>query len=307
VREPDKTSVTEVAKKHRIGEQTIYKWRRQRGTLEPADIRRLRGLETENAKLKRRLAERDAQIFKLKARREPVAMACERGLSQRPACQDLEVARSAVRYESVRRERDVLRVKGMERLAAQYPRYAYRGINIFLRREDFHMSRHRAHRLWRVAERQVPRQRRPPCLASSRQTPIPGSAANFLRAYDFVFDACANGQSLVRRTTIDEFTRESLAIDVDSSIHSQRVIELLARLISERGLPCYLRSDNVAEFMSEAVLDWLGKAAIETAMTDPGKPWQNAMSKSFNARLRDKCPSLECFRRRREAKAIIET
>jgi putative transposase len=59
-----------------------------------------------------------------------------------------------------------------------------------------------------------------------------------------MFDACANGQSLKCLTIIDEFTRECLAIDVAGSIRSQRVIEVLARLISERGAPRYLRSDN---------------------------------------------------------------
>ena len=78
-------------------------------------------------------------------------MACERGLSQRRACELLEVARSALKYESVRSQRDAPTIEAMKRLAAQYPRYGYRRIHIFLRREGFHMSRHRAHRLWRDA------------------------------------------------------------------------------------------------------------------------------------------------------------
>jgi transposase-like protein len=66
LREADKAPVAEVAKKHRISEQTIYNWRRHFGTLEPADIKRLRGLESENSKLKRLLAERDLEIDTLK-------------------------------------------------------------------------------------------------------------------------------------------------------------------------------------------------------------------------------------------------
>ena len=241
------------------------------------------------------------------ARREQVAMACERGLSQRRACELLEVARSALKYESVRSQRDAPTIEAMKRLAAQYPRYGYRRIRIFLRREGFHMSRHRAHRLWRVAELQLPRRRSRRRVATSRPRPIPATAANFLWAYDFVFDACANGQSLKCLTIIDEFTRECLAIDVAGSIRSQRVIEVLARLISERGAPRYLRSDNGPEFVSKAILEWLEKAGIETALIDPGKPWQNGMDESFNGRFRDECLSLEWFRSRREAKVIIET
>ena len=75
--------------------------------------------------------------------------------------------------------------------------------------------------------------------------------ANQVWAYDFVFDACANGQQLKCLTVIDEFTRESLAIDVSGSIRSGRVIEVLSRLISERGEPAVLRSDNGPEFVSK--------------------------------------------------------
>ena len=64
-------------------------------------------------------------------------------------------------------------------------------------------------------------------------------------AYDFVFDACANGQQLKCLTVVDEFTRECLAIDVAGSIRSGRVIEVLSKLVSVHGSPQYLRSDNV--------------------------------------------------------------
>jgi putative transposase len=66
LREADKTPVAEVARKHKISEQTIYNWRRHFGGLEPADVKRLRALEAENAKLKRILAERDLEVDTLK-------------------------------------------------------------------------------------------------------------------------------------------------------------------------------------------------------------------------------------------------
>jgi putative transposase len=69
--------------------------------------------------------------------------------------------------------------------------------------------------------------------------------ANSVWSYDFVFGACANGQQLKCLTVVDEFTRESLAIDVAGSIRSARVIEVLSKLINVRGAPRYLRSDNV--------------------------------------------------------------
>ena len=64
-------------------------------------------------------------------------------------------------------------------------------------------------------------------------------------SYDFVFDHCASGQQLKCLTVTDEFTKEGLAIDVDGRIRSPRVIEVLSRLVSERGAPAFLCSDNV--------------------------------------------------------------
>ena len=58
--------------------------------------------------------------------------------------------------------------------------------------------------------------------------------------------------------------------------------------------------------MARAILRWLQAAQIETAYIDPGKPWQNGAVESFNGKFRDECLSLEWFRSRAEAKAVIE-
>ena len=130
--------------------------------------------------------------------------------------------------------------------------------------------------------------------------------ANHVWAYDFVFDTCANGQTLKCLTVIDEFTRECLAIDAAGGIRCGRVIEILAQLVSVHGAPRYLRSDNGPEFVACAILRWLQHAQIETALIDPGKPWQNATDESFNGKFRDEYLSLNWFRNRIEARVGIE-
>jgi putative transposase len=97
-------------------------------------------------------------------------------------------------------------------------------------------------------------------LARRRPRSLTPTHANFVWSYDFVFDACANGQQLKYLTVVDEFTQECLAIDVGGSIRSRRVIEVLSRLISVHGAPRYLRSDNGPEFVSRAILQWLAEA-----------------------------------------------
>jgi len=240
------------------------------------------------------------------ARREQVMYATGRGLSQRRACTLIEVGRSAMRYRSRKAETDAPVLARMTALAGQYPRYGYRRIRIFLGRDGHEMSPGRAYRLWRRARLQVPRKRPRKRIASGRPRPLAPTGANQVWAYDFVFDRCANGQQLKCLTVSDEWTKEGLAIEVAGGIRSGRVIEVLSRLIAERGAPRYLRSDNGPELVSNAVLKWIVEQGIGTALIDPGKPWQNGVNESFNGKFRDECLSLEWFRSRAEAKVLIE-
>jgi putative transposase len=241
-----------------------------------------------------------------RVRRQQVAYARSRGLSDRRACALLSIARSTLGYQSRLTVRDAPVLAVMHRLSAQYPRYGYRRIRIFLKREGHRLSTDHTHRLWRQAGLQVPRRRSRRRVASGRPRPVPPTMPNHVWAYDFVFDTCANGQGLKCLTIVDEWTRECLAIDVAGGIRSGRVIEVLTQLVSLHGAPRYLRSDNAPEFVARAVLQWLTEAAIETALIDPGKPWQNATDESFNGRLRDEYLSLQWFRNRVDAKVGIE-
>jgi putative transposase len=238
------------------------------------------------------------------ARREAVAFACERGLSERRACGLVGLPRSCMSYELRLSAKDAPVIEAMKTLSSQYPRYGYRRIRIFLRRQGYEVGVHRAHRLWSQAGLQLPRRRPRRRIASGWPRPMPAANANFLWAYDFVFDATAAGQQIKCLTVVDEFTRECLAIDVAGSIRSKRVIEVLSRLVSVHGAPLFMRSDNGPEFVSRAVLEWIAQSGIAIALIDPGKPWQNGSNESFNGKLRDECLSLERFRSRAEAEVV---
>jgi len=241
------------------------------------------------------------------ARREQVAFARERGLSERRACGLLAISRSTLGYELRLPMKDAPVIEAMKTLSAQYPRYGYRRIRIFLRRQGHQIGVHRTHRLWRQAGLQLPRRRPRRRISTGRPRPLPPVNANFVWAYDFVFDATAQGQQIKCLTIVDEFTHECLAIDVAGSIRSRRVIEVLSRLVSVHGAPLFLRSDNGPEFVSRAILEWIAESGIATALIDPGKPWQNGTNESFNGKFRDECLSVEWFRSREEARVVIET
>lgn len=240
------------------------------------------------------------------ARRRQVAYGRERGLSARRACTLFSVGRSALRYRSRKAAKDAAVIARMRELSAQYPRCGYRRIRIYLDRDGHRMSVGRAYRLWRSAGLQLPRRRARKRVASPRPRPRVPCGPNQVWSYDFVFDHCANGQQLKCLTVTDEFTKEGLAIEVDGRIRSSRVIDVLSRLVSARGAPAFLRSDNGPEFVSKALLSWIAAQGIGTALIEPGKPWQNGVVESFNGKFRDECLNLEWFRSRAEAKVIIE-
>lgn len=240
------------------------------------------------------------------ARRVQIALACERGLSQRRACGLLGVARSTLSYALRLPSKDAPVIAAMRELSAQYPRYGYRRIRIFLRRQGFELGWSRTHRLWRLAGLLLPRKRPRRRIASARPRAYTPIKVNAVWAYDFVFDSTAEGQQIKCLTVIDEYTRECLAIDVAGSIRSRRVVEVLTRLVSLYGAPLFMRSDNGPEFVSRAILEWIAQAGIGTALNDPGKPWQNGADERFNGKLRDECLSLEWFRSRKEAAVVIE-
>ncbi|QBC31820.1 IS3 family transposase [Pandoraea sp. XY-2] len=317
LREADRDAIPEVAKRNGVSEASIYAWRKRFGEMVSDDVKRLKTLEAENARLKKMVAERDLEIEVMReisgkkvvsaqVRCEQARFAMARGLSQRRACALMQVSRLSLSYTLKMPSKNAPVIEAMRTLSGHYPRFGSRRIRVLLGREGIVIGKDRCASLWAKAGLQVPKKRRRRRISGARPRPHAPAARNSVWCYDFVFDACANGQQVKCLTVVDEYTRECLAIDVAGSIRSRRVIEVLSRLISVHGAPRYLRSDNGPEFVSTALLKWAVQENIETALIDPGKPWQNGTNESFNGKFRDECLAMEWFRNRIEAKIVIE-
>ena len=118
---------------------------------------------------------------------------------------------------------------------------------------------------------------------------------NHVWSYDFLAERLENGKRLRLLVVMDEYTRESLAIDVARHFSGEDVVELLRYLFAVRGCPAYIRSDNGPEFISSTVQKWLRKSGVETLYIAPGSPWENGYIESFNSRLRDELLNRELF------------
>jgi putative transposase len=192
-------------------------------------------------------------------------------------------------------------------IATRYKRFGYRRVHAMLRRGGQVINHKRVARLWRICGLGLPR-RRPRRRYKPQPSTAPQQASrpNEVWTYDFMHDACANGRKLKLLTVTDEFTRESLTVETRTSIRSRAVVEVLERLIKERGTPAYLRSDNGPELIARRVRMWLAAKGVQTLYIEPGSPWQNAKAESFNGRLRDECLNMEWFRNLTEAQVIVE-
>ena len=172
----------------------------------------------------------------------------------------------------------------------------------------------RVHRLWREAGLQVPQKsQKRERLGSGTDSPGQNSTIrlapehpNHVWCYDFVFDATADGRALKILPVLDEYTRECLALVVGRSLTSRHVIETLDRLIAERGAPRFVRSDNGPEFIAHRVGAYLLAADSGARHIDPGAPWQNGYSESFNGKLRDELLNQELFGSLAEAEVLHE-
>ncbi|WP_156415317.1 IS3 family transposase [Sphingobium baderi] len=288
----------DLARRHGVSEATIYNWKSKYGGMEVSDARRLKELESENAKLKRLLADAMLDKAALKgllgkkvltpaAKREAVAhlQACH-GMSERRACRVIDADRMSVRYRSARDDDAGLREK-LRELANQRRRFGYRRLHILLRREGIMINRKKTQRLYREEGLAV-RRRRSRRRAVGTRAPAPVLALPNQRwSLDFVHDQMASGRRFRVLNVVDDVTRECLAAVPDTSISGRRVVRELTELIERRGKPGMIVSDNGTELTSNAVLAWCGEIGVEWHYIAPGRPMQNGYVESFNGRMRD--------------------
>ena len=116
----------------------------------------------------------------------------------------------------------------------------------------------------------------------------------------------ADGRRLRLLTIVDDFTRECLGIEVDTSLSGRRVTRVLDRLKEMRGLPNRLVTDNGPEFTSKALDSWAFSEGVDLQYIEPGKPVQNPYVESFNDRLRDECLNEQWFISIDHARQVVE-
>lgn len=242
--------------------------------------------------------------MELAAQRQDVGFAVTRfHISERRACELLGVWRSSCRYKA-KPDRDSQLREELTELARERPRFGYRRLGVLLARNGQTVNHKRLYRVYREAGLSVKRIRRKKLVrAGISQTRL--AAPNEEWSLDFVYDAVAGGRTICVLSVVDNFTRECLALETDTSFGTQRVTRVLDDVIARRGAPKALRMDNGPQLTSRHFLAWCIERKIATNYIQPGKPVQNGHVESFNGRLRDECLNVNWFRNLFDARRKI--
>jgi len=241
------------------------------------------------------------------ARKEAVhCLQEEHALSARRACSLSGIAACSLRYKSQRTDEPKLRSR-LKELASQRPRFGYRRLHVLLRREDFQVNHKRVFRLYQEEGLKLRPKKRKRIASTQRVKPESVTEVNQLWAMDFVHDTLSCGRTFRALNIMDAYTRECLAIEVDSSLTGERVARVLQELGQQRTLPKTIQVDNGSEFTSRKLDQWAYQNKVTLHFIEPGKPTQNGHIESFNGKLRDECLNQEWFTSLKQARVIIES
>lgn len=221
-------------------------------------------------------------------RREMAQWAVQhKGLSIRRACADFQVSETCYRYERQLSAENEQIADWLVRLTHNQRNWGFGLCFLYMRNvKGFGWNHKRVYRIYRELElnlRIKPKKR----LVRDKPEPLTiPETTNQVWSMDFMHDALGDGRPFRLFNVLDDFNREGLAIEVDLSLPSARVIRALEQIIEWRGRPKVIRCDNGPEYVSGALLQWAARQQIRIEYIQPGKPQQNAYVERFNRTVR---------------------
>jgi len=240
------------------------------------------------------------------ARKEAVEFACSNfPLSLRRACGLMQIQMSSYYYRHQPRADEALRA-ALKEAAAKRRRWGYRMLAEVLRRKGFEDNLKRIHRVYCEEKLQVKVRRRRKTARWRGEKPLPAGRPNERWSMDFMSDQLADGRKIRLFNVVDDFTRECLAIEVDTSLSGWRVTRVLDRLVARHGHPKRLVMDNGPEFTGKVLDRWAYEHRVDLAFIEPGKPVQNAYVESFNGTCRNECLNEHWFVSLGDARSTLE-
>jgi len=201
------------------------------------------------------------------------------------ACKIIGFPRSQFYYNSKKDDSEI--IQALQELAFKHVHYGFRKLFTYLRRSGKswnHKKVYRVYKLLKLNKRRKGKRRLPSRVKqpSTQQTSINNSWS-----MDFMSDSMVGNRKFRTFNVMDDCSREALAIEVDTSLSSKRIIRTLERVIEQRGKPATIRTDNGPEFTSGDFESWCKEKQIAIQYIQPGKPMQNGYIERFNRLYRE--------------------
>lgn len=224
-------------------------------------------------------------------------------LSLTAACEMLGISRSVYRYRP-QPNKDLPVVEAIQQVIEENPGFGFPKTFKTLRRRGHPWNHKRVHRVYcllRLNRRRKGKRRLPTRHPQPLAVP---PMANQTWSMDFMSDALMCGRRFRTFNVVDDFNRESLAVEVDLNLPAPRVIRVLDRIANQRGYPERVRMDNGPEFVSVALAGWAEDHDVQLEFIQPGRPMQNSYIERFNRTYRDEVLDLYLFRSLSEVRDI---
>lgn len=209
----------------------------------------------------------------------------EHRVSCRQACKVLNLPRNTYRYTPKLKD-DTQVIEQLNSLVEKHPAIGFWQSFYRIRRKNYIWNHKRVYRVYTMLKLNIRRRYKKRLPARIKQELFKPNGINQVWSIDFMTDALWDGRAFRLLNIIDDFNREVLSIEADTSLPTIRLIRVLEYLKEFRGLPKMIRVDNGPEFISHKLDLWCKEHKIGLIFIQPGKPTQNAFVERFNGNIR---------------------
>jgi len=230
----------------------------------------------------------------------------QHNLSIRQACRIVNIPRSTYQYNIKNKDGDIQIIQLLGELVEKHPSIGFWKCYHRLRRQGYQWNHKRVYRVYTQMKLNIRRRAKKRLPARVKQALFQPEKINQVWSIDFMSDSLWNGRRYRLLNIIDDFNREVLSIEVDTSLPTLKVIKVLDKLIFSRGIPKMIRVDNGPEFISNKLDAWCKDNKIQLVFIQPGKPMQNGFIERLNGSLRRELLNAYVFRTINEVRLQVD-
>jgi len=220
------------------------------------------------------------------------------------ACELVGYSRSVFYYKAVKDDKDV--IDTVREYADRFGRYGFWQLYKRMRKEGIKWNHKRVYRVYKLLKLSMRKRGKHRVPTRVKEPLLQPEYINSSWSMDFMSDCLQSGQRFRTLNILDDFNRELLHIEIDTSMPSQRVVRVLEEIKEWRGLPNQIRVDNGPEFIADNLRSWAEDNNVKILFIQPGKPMQNAYVERFNKTYRTEVLDYYSFLSLKEVREITK-